>query len=117
MKKQFIKKMEKKLVSEREAIVAKASLDENSANIDFDGDEVDEIQGNLLLYLNEKINSRYGKSIRDIDAALLKIKNNEYGVCEDCDEEISEKRLEFNPYFTTCIKCAEIREKESKQTR
>jgi len=57
------------------------------------------------------MNSRYKLSIDRINIALNKIKNNEYGGCEECGEEILEKRLEFNPCFTTCVVCAEIKEK------
>lgn len=117
MRKQFVKKMEKKLIQERDKIISAASNESNNQNIDVDGDEADEIQANLLIYVFEKLNARNALLISKINEALLKIKKEEYGTCVDCEEEISEKRLEFNPHFDTCIKCAENREKELKQTR
>jgi len=117
MKKQFIKKMQKKLVEEKFLILKETYSETNDQSIDSDGDEVDEVQANLLVYVSNQINSRHSASIKKIDQALERIRNDEYGFCEDCEEEISEKRLEFNPYFTTCIKCAEIREKINKQMR
>lgn len=113
MKKTFLSKMKKRLEEERSAILKKASLDDSQ--IDSDGDEADEIQANLLIYLNNQMYSRYKMSIDRIDNALNKIKKNEYGNCEECGEKILEKRLEFNPHFTTCIVCAEIKEKQSRR--
>ncbi|THB72979.1 MAG: TraR/DksA family transcriptional regulator [Gammaproteobacteria bacterium] len=44
--------------------------------------------------------------LKKIDAALTRIDNNEYGYCVKCDEQISEKRLEFDPTALFCIDCA-----------
>jgi len=43
--------------------------------------------------------------LRDISAALRKIDSGEYGFCEECGEEIAEKRLQFNPTVDCCIEC------------
>jgi DnaK suppressor protein len=42
-----------------------------------------------------------------IDNALKKIADGSFGNCEECGEEIAEKRLLINPGFITCIGCAE----------
>ena len=44
--------------------------------------------------------------LRDISAALRKIDSGEYGFCEECGEEIAEKRLQFNPVVLYCIDCS-----------
>ena len=41
-----------------------------------------------------------------IDAALERIDQEEYGYCQNCGEEIAEKRLEIDPAATHCIRCA-----------
>ena len=38
--------------------------------------------------------------------ALRKIKTNEYGLCEECEEEIAYERLLLLPEATLCIECA-----------
>jgi DnaK suppressor protein len=113
MNKNFLNKMKKRLLEERKVIVIKALAEDQQ--IDCDGDEADEIQANLIIYLNNQMHSRYKSSIDKIDNALNKIEKNEYGDCEECGEKISDKRLEFNPYFSHCIVCAEIKEKESRR--
>jgi RNA polymerase-binding protein DksA len=45
--------------------------------------------------------------IQQIDRALLSIKKNEYGICTQCGNPISEARLKAIPYVTLCIDCAE----------
>ena len=46
--------------------------------------------------------------VRKIDAALLRIENGTYGICENCGNPIGEKRLEALPYATLCIECADV---------
>jgi len=43
--------------------------------------------------------------LKEIDQALEKIENNTYGICEKCNKEIEEKKLEINPSTDYCIKC------------
>lgn len=45
-----------------------------------------------------------------IKSALIRMRDNEYGYCALCEEEIAEGRLEFDPSVLLCISCAEERE-------
>ena len=40
-----------------------------------------------------------------IDAALKRIRKNDYGVCENCQEEMLPKRLDAVPWAKHCINC------------
>lgn len=42
-----------------------------------------------------------------IDAALKRLVDGTYGICEICGEEIAAERLAALPYVTTCIDCAQ----------
>jgi RNA polymerase-binding transcription factor len=42
-----------------------------------------------------------------INKALLRIKNERYGVCTSCGSNINEQRLQTIPYAALCIECAE----------
>jgi DnaK suppressor protein len=46
------------------------------------------------------------KSIR---AALRKMQDGNYGICEMCGQEIDAERLAVLPHTTLCIKCAQTR--------
>lgn len=43
---------------------------------------------------------------RRIRTALSRMESGDYGYCILCDEEIAEKRLQFDPSLLTCISCA-----------
>ena len=44
--------------------------------------------------------------ILQIDQALKRIEEGDYGYCINCGEEIAEKRLDPDPVVLTCIECA-----------
>jgi DnaK suppressor protein len=45
-----------------------------------------------------------------IRTALDRLKSGDYGLCMNCDEEISEGRLRADPSVLTCIACAQASE-------
>ncbi len=47
-----------------------------------------------------------------IQTALKRIQSGEYGYCILCDEEIAEKRLQFDPSLLICISCAKEAEEK-----
>jgi DnaK suppressor protein len=114
LNKTFLKKTKEKLLSER-AVLLKNSI--KRPDIDTDGDETDEIQGNMLIDLHNQLNTRNTVKLTQITDALQRIDDKTYGICQDCEESIPEKRLFVNPYFLTCVACAEEREAEDKQRK
>lgn len=58
--------------------------------------------------------SSHRENLLKIDTALQKLKEGSYGICEDCGEEISEKRLEVMPFAIYCRDCQEKKELMSK---
>ena len=53
------------------------------------------------------------KKLNAIEEALYRMEQGTYGQCEDCDEAISEKRLENQPWTTLCITHAEEKERKN----
>jgi len=51
------------------------------------------------------------KILRDIDAALERIEEGTYGICEGDEGQIPLARLEAIPWARYCVKCAELVEK------
>lgn len=114
MNKKMLEKFKNELLSERERIVKAISQD---SSVDFDGDEIDEIQGGLIASLQNQLSTRDREKVAKIDLALVKINNKTFGKCDDCGEDIPEKRLVFNPHSSTCVGCAEDREMANKKRR
>jgi len=66
------------------------------------GDEASDLSNRqLLLSLNEADR----KKLLDIEEALERIEEGTYGICEECGEPISIKRLEVNPTSIYCVEC------------
>lgn len=52
---------------------------------------------------------RERRTLAEIEAALLRMKKGEYGMCATCGEPIPEARLKALPWARVCVKCAERR--------
>ncbi len=78
-------------------------------------DETDLASSLIQQQLNCTIRDREYAKLRRIDAALDRIAEGTYGHCEECDEEITGKRLENQPWAELCIQHAEEKEREESQ--
>lgn len=75
------------------------------------GDEASDLSSRqLLLSLNEADR----KKLREIDEALERIEEGTYGICEECGEPISPKRLEVKPTAIYCVECKSRLEQRQK---
>lgn len=114
----FIKKIKENLLNEKRELLKRAAVEQQlDVDVDIDGDETDEIQGKMLIELQNALNTRTAAKVIAIENALKRIEDKSYGHCEDCGEEIPEKRLLANPHFQNCVGCAEDKEIEEKQRR
>jgi DnaK suppressor protein len=52
-----------------------------------------------------RLRERERMLLTKINEALDRIETGDYGICESCGGEISEKRLEARPVTTLCIDC------------
>ena len=50
---------------------------------------------------------REASLLRNVRAALFRINDGSYGICQHCEEEIKPKRLEAVPWAAFCIRCQE----------
>jgi DnaK suppressor protein len=55
--------------------------------------------------------------IAAITAALVRLDEGDFGRCQECGEEIAEKRLRALPFATCCKDCQEAAEVTERQTR
>ena len=63
--------------------------------------------------IEEAIIAKQRAELEDIEYSLDKICEGSYGICEMCEEDIAEARLEVKPQARYCIVCREIVEKTS----
>jgi RNA polymerase-binding protein DksA len=53
--------------------------------------------------------------LNQIDEALRRIEEGNYGICEVCSKPIAQKRLLAVPYARFCIKCQSEEEKKKRR--
>ena len=104
------KHFKQRLLELREQLLAiDASMDESDGVVELDQSRVgrlsrmDAMQGQAML---AETNRRRQLQLRQIEAALVRIEQDEYGWCLECGESIDIKRLEFDPAAPMCIQCA-----------
>ncbi len=78
------------------------------------GDEIDLATGEISRELDAKISMRQHKQVKEIEDALERIKYGEYGMCEDCGENIPEQRLKLFPAARFCVRCQEEADRQEK---
>jgi len=59
--------------------------------------------------------SRDAGELREVDSALLRLKDGTYGECVDCGNDIPFARLHANPSASRCIACQERVEASQKR--
>jgi RNA polymerase-binding transcription factor len=81
------------------------------------GDIYDQASSERDRELDLLLGDREREKLRNIDEALMKIHEGEYGICEECEEEIPVGRLRIVPFARYCVKCKADIEKQQAQTK
>jgi DnaK suppressor protein len=70
-------------------------------------DEDAQALSEMMQVLASKRNEGQAALLRQIDRALTKLVDEpeDFGLCEECEEEIAPKRLALVPYATLCVAC------------
>lgn len=117
MKKKDIQRFEELLLERKTKLTALVE-EAKEQGMGFDPsdlpDEVDLASSEADQSMNLRLRDRERVLLKKIEKALEKIKDGEYGVCEQCGEEIGIKRLEARPVTDLCIRCKEEQEKVEK---
>ena len=66
------------------------------------------------LQLEGELGEQEWKKLKQVDLAIKKIAEGEYGICTQCESAIPEARLEVVPYTEFCTQCLSEMEKNSK---
>jgi len=82
--------------------LSKEPLSDNQSQ--DDGDQA--VSSTLETLRNSIQNAEYEEYVM-IEAALQSIEDGRYGVCQDCEQAISEKRLKYYPNAQRCLACQE----------
>jgi DnaK suppressor protein len=112
------------LLQQRRLLVALAKrLGKNVAELELETDQLHKLEGDYgqgedvgdsQELTNQAAEEHLAKSLlgnqeftlSEIEAALDRLKNNTYGICDECKSIINIERMKALPYARRCIKCA-----------
>lgn len=117
MKKSDLKRF-RQILEEKKATVIQRAQETMAQDMTLDQaelpDEMDLASSEYMQSFTFRLRGRERVFLHKIDKALKKMDDGEFGVCEECGEEISVKRLEARPETELCIKCKEDQERREK---
>jgi DnaK suppressor protein len=112
-----LNRFKKRLLEEKAELEEKArqTLNEDmQLDVDDLPDEMDLASSEYAQSMTFRLRGREKVYLEKIDKALKKIEEGEFGICEECGEEIDVKRLDVRPVTNLCIRCKEKQERREK---
>ena len=110
MNKSSLKEIKEKLLIERGLLIEKLKGNDLSVDAAETPDPVDLAVRNYSKNVMLAVSENESKQLALTDEALLRIEDNEYGVCQNCEKEINSKRLAAIPWARYCLACQELLE-------
>ena len=93
--------------------VEKTHHNKKSSEIEQMADISDDAARSYGKKLQGELEAHEWVKLKQVEAALKKVGDGEYGICEQCEQEILETRLEIMPYTEFCIQCLSEIEKHT----
>ncbi len=113
-----IQELKRALLAERQALLVDAQdelirwgqhpIGELAGDVPDVGDES---VATMVTDLDHTIVARHVEAVRDIDAALERIKHGRYAACVDCGDDIELRRLVAFPTAKRCVDCQSLHER------
>ena len=93
--------------------VEKAHHNKKSSEVEQMADISDDAARSYGRKLQGDLEEQEWVKLKQVEVALKKVGDGEYGICEQCEQEILETRLEIMPYTEFCIQCLSEIEKHT----
>ncbi len=110
MSKINIEEIKDNLVTERESILRKLSNKNLSIDDSEMPDPVDLAVNNYSKNVMLSVSENESRQLVLVTDALARIDDDEYGSCQNCEEEINPKRLNAVPWARYCLDCQQLEE-------
>ena len=114
MDKKKIKVYQDRLITERSALLGVVGRNEDygrEADTEATQDPADKASNSYTKELLFSMSTNDRLILTQIEEALERIEDEEYGICLNCNVEIGQKRLEALPWGRYCINCQDLFEK------
>jgi len=109
--------LKKILIAKREALIQEIKQqlglsvsEEQQRRLEAAMDSGDQALVDLEREMGISLQEMRNRERQLIDDALDSLEEGTYGICADCSEEISEKRLHALPFASLCVECKSKRE-------
>ena len=109
--------MQKILLGKRDAIsqaikekLGQSLTDEQQRRLESAMDTGDQALVDLDREMGISLQEMRNKERQHIEDALVSLEEGTYGICAECGEEVSEKRLQALPFARLCVGCQTNRE-------
>ncbi len=100
------------ILEQKEAELVQALRERSGLAIEKSADQLDEIQYASERDLSIRNADRESNVLRQVRAALRRIHGGTFGICVDCEEGISPKRLAAVPWAPYCIQCQKANDRD-----
>lgn len=111
MSKSNYNEVKEKLLAERELLIEKLKGNDLSVDDAETPDPVDLAVRNYSKNVMLAVSENESKQLVLIDESLVRIEDEEYGICQNCQKEVNPKRLAAIPWARYCLDCQELQEK------
>jgi DnaK suppressor protein len=108
MTKKALKEIRQRLLEERASLVEKLKDNDLSVDDSETPDPVDLAVRNYSKNVMLAVSENESRQLALIDEALMRVDDEEYGLCQNCEQEINPKRLEAIPWARYCLNCQEL---------
>ncbi len=102
--------IKEKLIDERELLIEKLKGNDLSVDASETPDPVDLAVRNYSKNVMLAVSENESRQLLLINEALTRIADDEYGICQNCEQAINPKRLNAVPWARYCLNCQELLE-------
>ncbi|HMQ05347.1 MAG TPA: TraR/DksA family transcriptional regulator [Pyrinomonadaceae bacterium] len=106
--KKALKDVKQRLLEERALLVDKLKDNDLSVDDSETPDPVDLAVRNYSKNVMLAVSENESRQLALIDEALMRVEDNDYGLCQNCEDEITPKRLAAIPWARYCLNCQEL---------
>jgi DnaK suppressor protein len=103
-----LKAIKGKLLDERDLLLEKLKGNDLSVDDSETPDPVDLAVRNYSKNVMLAVSENESRQLALIDEALLRLEDDEYGKCQNCEKDINAKRLSAIPWARYCLSCQEL---------
>jgi len=103
-----MKDVKERLLTERDLLIQKLKGNDLSVDDSETPDPVDLAVRNYSKNVMLAVSENESRQLALVDEALLRVNDDEYGSCQNCEKGINQKRLAAIPWARYCLNCQEL---------